>query len=200
MTLTIYHAKFARSVRLIWACEEMDVPYTIETVELRGDKKISPDVHPLQKVPAMIDGDVHMFESLAILDYILARYNDALRPKPDHPDYPAYLQWYHFGESTLAFPIMFAMAHRVLLPERARDEKLALWAQGEAEKAFEAMAAPLEKNEYLLPSGFSAADISCAYMLLLSKFSRIMGNAPEAVKAYFARIAERPAWKTATAA
>lgn len=201
MTLTIYHAKFARSVRVIWACEELGLPYEIEEVSLHHGRKApegDPNIHPLQKVPALKDGDVEMFESLGILDYIFARYKDELRPKPESDEYPAYCQWYHFGEATLAPYVTMALGHRALLPEKMRIEAMAGWGEREAKKCFALMAKPLETQDYLLPSGFSAADISCGYMLLLAKFAKIFDGAPEPVIAYFKRITERPAWKKAT--
>lgn len=199
MAFTIYHSKFARSVRIIWACEELGLPYETEIVTIHGSKdEENRNIHPLRKVPALKDGDVVMFESLAILDYIFARYDGSLRPDPAHEDFPAYCQWYHFGEATLAPYVTMAMGHRVLLPEQLRNETMAKWGEREAQKCFELMAEPLSKHDYLLPGGFSAADISCAYMMLLAKFAKIFGDAPEPVKAYFKRITERDAWKKAT--
>lgn len=202
MTLKIYHAQFSRSVRIIWACEELGLPYEVEKVSIHGFGEAPPvpgEIHPLQKVPALKDGDVTIFESLAILDYLFARHKDTLRPSPDSEDFPAYLQWYHFGEATLAPYITMAMGHRVLLPEAHRLEVMAKWGHREAKKCFEVMAEPLSRHDYLLPSGFSAADISCAYVMLLAKFAKIFDDAPEPVAQYFERITERPGWKKATA-
>ena len=91
-----------------------------------------------------------------------------------------------------------AMGHRLLLPEPHRIDAMAKWGAREAQKCFEIMAEPLSRHDYLLPSGFSAADISCGYMLLLSKFAKIFGDAPAPVAAYFERIKARPAWQKAT--
>lgn len=201
MTFAIYHSKFARSVRVIWACEELGLPYEIEPVSLHGMGEPTPgydEIHPLKKIPALKDGDVTLFESLAILDYIFGRYDDSLRPKPDSEHYAEYLKWFHFGEASLGQYVTMAMGHKVLLPEKLRIESMAKWATRESHKCFELMAEPLSKHDYLLPTGFSGADISCAYMILLAKFSKIFGDAPESVKAYFKRISERPGWQKAT--
>lgn len=201
MTFTIYHSKFARSVRVIWACEELGLPYEIEPYPLHGMGEQKPGydlIHPLKKIPALIDGDVTMFESLAILDYIFTRYNDALRPAPESEQFPEYLKWFHFGEASLGPVVTMAMGHKMLLPEKHRIETMAKWGEREAKKCFEVMAKPLVQQEYLLPTGFSGADISCAYMILLAKFAKIFDGAPEAVISYFDRIKERPAWQKAT--
>lgn len=201
MTITIYHAKFARSVRIIWACEELGLPYEIEQVKINQRGEETPGyelVHPLRKVPAMKDGDVVMFESLAILEYIFARYNVSLSRKPDSDEYPDYLKWFHFGEASLGPYVTMAMGHNLLLPEKLRIPAMSKWGEREAQRCFEVMAEPLSKHEYLLPSGFSGADISCAYMLLLAKFAKIFEGAPQSVIDYFDRIKERPGWQKAT--
>lgn len=199
MVMKIYHSKFARSVRVIWACEELGLPYELAPVSIHGPKEGTvANIHPLGKIPALQDGDIEMCESLAILDYIFARYDGSLRPDPDSEDYPAYLQWYHFGEASLGPYITMAMGHKVLLPEQFRIESMAKWGKKEAHKCFDAMAEPLSKHDYLLPTGFSAADISCGYMILLAKFAKIFDGAPEPVVAWFDRIAARPAWQKAT--
>ena len=55
-------------------------------------------------------------------------------------------------------------------------------------------------NDYLLPSGFSAADISVVYMLLLAKFAGMSKRFPEPVRAYFDRCIAREGWKAASEA
>ncbi|MEM9421440.1 MAG: glutathione S-transferase [Pseudomonadota bacterium] len=201
MTITIYHSPFARSVRVIWLCEEMELPYTIEEVENNRAFLSTPEyraINPMGRIPAMRDGDVLMAESMAIMEYLMAKHETDLDRKPDHPDFPAYLQWFHFGEATLAPYVTMALGHNRLLPEDHRIPAMGKWGEREAQHCFEVMNGPLSTHDYLLPSGFSAVDISVAYVLILAKFASVFDGAPAPVKAYFERICARPGWKKAT--
>lgn len=199
MTLRIHHAPLSRSVRVLWLCEELELPYEIVPATLGHQGKVPAEyfaTHPLGKVPALEDGPVVMFESIAIMEYISARYNPRLTRSVTDADFAAYLQWLHFGEASLGGYVTMALGHRVLLPEAHRIEAMAKWGDRETRKCLEALAVPLATQEYLLPSGFSAADISVGYMLLLAKFARVFDSSvPAPVQAYWDRISARPAWK-----
>ena len=89
--LTIYHAAGTRSMRVIWLCHELDLPLTIETVPFTAEFRASDEWRaksPSGKVPAMEDDGLVMFESGAMVDYILDRYGEGrLRPLPgSHED------------------------------------------------------------------------------------------------------------------
>jgi glutathione S-transferase len=203
MSISIYHAPFARSVRVRWQCLEQGLDHEIVPVKnnrafLASDEYRA--INPAGKIPAMKDGELILFESTAIQEYLLTKPGgDKLAPKPGDKLYGPFLQWLHFGEAGMGMYVTLALGHNKLLPEEHRIPAMAEYGRREAERCFEVLEGPLTANDYLLPSGFSAADISVAYMLLLAKFAGVFGNAPEPVKAYFARCTERPHWKTATA-
>ena len=203
MTLTIYHAPKSRSVRIVWLCEEAGIPYELKTFPVRGDYMASDDfgaVNPNRKVPAIEDDGIILFESVAIMEYLLAKHgHGSLAPAPsDSKAYGPYLQWLHYGEAGMGNYVTMALAHRALLPEAHRSEAMAAWGTAETKKTLDVLAGPLGAHDYLLPSGFSAADISVVYMLLLAKFAGMSKDFPEPVSAYFARCTERDAWKKAS--
>ena len=204
MTLTIYHAPKSRSVRIVWLCEEAGIPYELKTFPVRGDYMASDDfgaVNPNRKVPAIEDNGIILFESIAIMEYLLAKHRHGeLAPAPSDPKaYGPYLQWLHYGEAGVGNYVTMALAHRALLPEAHRSEAMAAWGTTETKKTLDVLAGPLSAHDYLLPSGFSAADISVVYMLLLAKFAGMSKDFPEPVSAYFARCTAREGWKAASA-
>ena len=74
----IYHVPGTRSIRAIWACEELGVPYEAVPVDFTPAFRNSPEwraISPTGKVPAMEDGDLVMFESGAMVDAILERHD-----------------------------------------------------------------------------------------------------------------------------
>lgn len=137
--LRLYHAPRTRSLRVRWLLEEMKLPYTLESVAFAqrpaGDEAYA-DIHPLRKVPALADKGRVMFESVAIMQYIMGRYGPTdLDVKPDEADYDLFLQWLHFGESGMIMPVTLLLAHTVLLPEKARSDVIARSAKADTVKA-----------------------------------------------------------------
>ena len=72
--LKVYHSQGARSLRVLWLCEEMGLPY--ETAEASFFKPSAEfkAANPLRTVPALQDGDVRMIESVAMMMYIMSKY------------------------------------------------------------------------------------------------------------------------------
>ena len=203
MTLTIFHSRFARSVRVRWLCEEMGLPYELKVVP-NGKKFLASDeyshIHPGAKIPAIDDDGLILFESTAIMEYLLTKPGgEALAPQPGDPLYGPYLQWLHYGEAGMGMYITLALGHNAMFPEDKRIPAMAKYGQREAEQIYKVLDLTLSKQDYLLPTGFSAADISVVYMLLLAKFAKIFNDAPQSLKDYFDRCTEREAWKVSTA-
>ena len=83
--LKVYHAPETRSVRILWLLEELGLQYEVEKHALGNPSMRSPEYlakHPLGRVPALEDGDIILYESCAIVQYILERHADGrLMPK-----------------------------------------------------------------------------------------------------------------------
>jgi glutathione S-transferase len=205
MDLVLYHAARTRSIRVRWALEEMELPYRLETVDW-SQKPVGGDayraVHPLNKVPALRDGDTTVLESMAIVQYLATKYGPtAIDLRTDEPDYGRYLTWLHFGEAGMTMPVTLLLAHTALLPEDSRNPKLAAWAKGETEKLLDFLAEDgLAGRDWLAGGRFTTADISVVYMLFLLKMIGQFDDAPAAVKAYWTRATARSTWAKATAA
>ncbi|MEZ5568898.1 MAG: glutathione S-transferase N-terminal domain-containing protein [Halioglobus sp.] len=81
--ITIHHSPMSRSTRVVWFCEEIGLPYALETVEMFSDAMKRPEylaVNPLGKVPAIEDDGFVLWETSAILQYL-----DAVRWQPPVP-------------------------------------------------------------------------------------------------------------------
>ena len=77
--LKIYHASMTRSLRVIWLCEELGLPIEVEPISFHPDFRFSEEWlarNPVGKVPVLEDGDFSMFESGAMVQYVLDRYGD----------------------------------------------------------------------------------------------------------------------------
>ena len=97
--LTLHHAPNSRAGRIVWLLEELGLEYNLNRMDfhprdLKSDEHRGR--HPLGRVPVLDDGDVSLYESGAIVEYLVARHSDgALKPAVDSPLYPEFLQWFH---------------------------------------------------------------------------------------------------------
>lgn len=104
--LTIYHIEGRRSERIVWLCEELGLPYTLEFKrgDVPGSMQTIRGVSPLMPVaPTVKYGDQVIVESAAIIEMLIARHGAGkLRPAVESPDFPYYLQWMHYAEGSFA--------------------------------------------------------------------------------------------------
>ncbi len=199
--LKLYHSPRTRSVRIYWLLEELGVPYELETLAFTPETLKTAaylKVHPLGKLPAIQDGDVAMFESGAILEYILEKYgDDRLAPAPGSPARGAFLQWVHFAEATAMPPLADIAQHMLFKPEAERIPAVVADGQARIAAVLAALANALTGKPYLLGSEFTGADIMMGYSLLLVKWFGLLTPEHPNVTAYLARLEQRPALQKA---
>ena len=69
------------------------------------------------RVPVLEDNDVTIYESGAIIEYIIAKYdNRGLKPDVEDKNFPDYLQWYHYCEGMVMPPMNVIVVHTIILP------------------------------------------------------------------------------------
>jgi glutathione S-transferase len=194
--LTLHHAPNSRSGRIVWLLKELDIPFELNAMrfhpeDLKSDAHRSR--HPLGRVPVLDDGDIRIWESGAIIEYILARYGEGrLKPAVDSPEFPAYLQWFHYTEGMVMPPINQIMVHTVLLPPERRDETVLGQSQRLLGRALLPINEALEGREYLAGE-FSAADIMLGHACIMSgRLGMITDEMPH-LAVYVGRLQTRPA-------
>lgn len=191
--LTIYHAPGTRSVRPLWLCYELDLPVAVEQVEFSPDYLKSAawrQISPAGKVPVMIDDGLRMYESGAMVQYILEKYgNGALQPAAGSAERAAYHQWCWFSEATLTRPLGLKLL-------RTPKEHFGVLVSEAAEKFFAALTmveAELEKRRFLVDDTFTAADIMMGYAIIIVE-SALDDNYPH-LRQYLNRLTARDAYQ-----
>lgn len=148
-------------------------------------------ISPAGKVPALVDGDLSMFESGAMVDYILERYgNGRLQPAPGTNESAAYRQWCWFAEATLVRPLGLV---RLL---RARDESIDTLideAEAKCRESLAAVESVLTDRPYLLGEDFSAADIMMGYSVAMAQ--PLLADRYPNLAAYVRRLMAREAYQ-----
>jgi glutathione S-transferase len=203
MTIRIYHVPRTRSIRVIWLCEELDVPYEIEPVDFSPEARASAEwrrLSPTGKVPVMADDGFTMFESGAMVQYVLERYGAGrLEPARGSAERAHFLQWCWFAEATLARPLGDMVHHLRLKPEAERIPAVVEDGRQRASLCLDAVESALDPGPYLLGDSFTAADIMMGYSLLLAKAVDLLDESWPRVWAYQSRLEARPGFVAAVA-
>jgi glutathione S-transferase len=153
--------------------------------------------HPLGRVPVLDDDDVSIYESGAIVEYVLERHkNGGLKPAGDSPLFPEYLQWFHYCEGMVMPPVNTIVVQTLLLPPDRRDETVLGQAQRLLTKALAPVDESLAGRDYLI-GDFSGADIMLGHACFMSNRLGCVPDEMANLKGYVERIAARPAFDKA---
>lgn len=201
--LKIHHLGHSQSERIIWLCEELGLPYELQRYTRDPVTILSPPelkaLHPLGAAPLMEDGDLLLAESAAIVEYIIVKHGGGrLKLGPDHPDYAAFLYWFHWSNGNLQ-PVMgrLMMLTRANLP---MEHPVRASAQGRLDRLMSLIEARLGEATYLAGSEFTAADIMSVFSLTTMRLFQPVDLEPyPSIRAYLQRIGERPAYRRAMA-
>ncbi len=193
--MKLYWAPQTRAQRAIWLLEEAGLDYDMELVDIRSpDRKDTPEFRaasPMGKVPAIIDGEVHMSESSAICLYVADRYAPGrLAPLAHDPMRGKFLYWLMYTPAVVE-PAMSEKFNNVPA-NRGRNG----W--GDFELMIETLDAALAGGKWILGDTFSVADVMLGSSAI---FMRMFEMLPESrnLGAYADRCMAREAWQRATA-
>lgn len=197
--LKLYFAPRTRSVRIVWLLEELELPYELERVEfLPTSSEFFVQKTPLGKLPTLVDGDVVMCESGAIVEYVLERYGAGrLAPPVGSPKRAAYLQWLHFAESTAFPPLGIVVWLTRYRDDAGSHERLIADARARAAAGLEFLERQIGENTYLIGDEFTAADVMMGFTLTAARLLGVLDERFPHVDAYLNRLQARPAFQKA---
>jgi glutathione S-transferase len=198
----LYHCQGARSLRCVWALEELGLDYELITLPFppRIFDKTYKDMNPLGTVPCLIDGDVTMTESAGICEYLGVKYGPTpLAVTPEEKEYGAYLNWLHRSDATLTFPQTLVFRYSALEPEERRQpqvvEDYRKWFLGR----WRSVETALETRDYLCAERFTMADICVGYALYFANTLGIKEAMTPNVKEWWGRLSARQGFQGASA-
>ena len=198
--LKIFHARGSRSLRVIWMAEEMGLDYELSPESIGRSSPEFIAVNPARALPAIVDGDVTMSESVAIVQYLAARYGPTpLAPETSDATYPAYLQYLIYGEGSLSAFLNPLVATRFLAPKDQQDNFTAGLCRTLFSRRVEALVGRLTTSPHLAGEVFTAADISVVYALNMGASLGLADDYPAPVADYWERVKTRPAYQMAIA-
>jgi glutathione S-transferase len=169
-----------------WLLEELQVPHELVRVEFKptADQFFIQDT-PTGKIPTLVDGDLVMAESGAMVEYILARHGRGrLAPAQDSPQWPVFLQWLHFAESTAFPPIGVYVWLTRYRPDAAAHAALIEAARQRVHSTLRPVESVLHDHAYLLGDSFSAADVMMGFTLLAASQLDLLAPEFDGIRQY----------------
>ncbi|MEB2285294.1 MAG: hypothetical protein B6D46_12725 [Polyangiaceae bacterium UTPRO1] len=199
--LKLYHAQLTRSVRIVWLLEELGVAYELVAVPFKPPRSSFEQDTPAGKFPTLDDDGMVMFESGAILEYLIEKYGRGrLAPPIGDPERGRYLQWVHFAEATAFPPLGDVARHTMFLPEADRLPQVAADGRMRAKNALDVLERALQDKHYLVGGELSGADIMMGYLVMAARMLGCVGAEHANIAAYWDRLAARPGFQKALSA
>jgi glutathione S-transferase len=198
--MKLYHCADARSLRPLWALEELGAEYELVNMAFppRATYPGYLNINPLGTVPTFVDGEVTLTESTGICHYLGEKFAPTdLRVDPSEPAYGAYLNWMYRSDATLTFPQTIVLRYTRLEPKERRlpqaAEDYTVWYLSR----LRSVEAALEDREFLCAGRFTMADIAIHYALFLGETLGLAERYKPRSRDYLERLKERPAFRRA---
>lgn len=199
MPITLHHLERSRSTRILWLLEELGLPYEL-VIHRRSPEQRAPEalkqVHPLGKAPTLVDGDLVMAESSAILRYLNRTYGDSrFSPPFGTPEEARHDEWFDYVEGSAAPFVMVALLGALTggLPEGMQAI-----ANTELATHFNHISATVAQQRFLMGDRITLADIQMSYTLELAAGVGLLDAYPE-LQAYLARLKQETGYVAAIA-
>jgi len=197
--ITIYGVSASRAIRSLWAIEETGIAYEHVATHYFNDSKTKEyqTVNPNGRIPALVDGETALFESMAINLYLTKHYAPALYPTEALNEAKA-IQWSVWAISEIE-PLQMQIVVQKFFTGGNPDQAV-------IEAAIESLARPLkvleshlEGRDFLLGESFTIADLNLAAVMLLMRSIRFDFDAFPNVTDWLARCWSREALARAEA-
>ncbi|MDP6374282.1 MAG: glutathione S-transferase family protein [Pseudomonadales bacterium] len=166
--ITLYGTSASRALRSLWAIEEVGVEYEHVPTHFTEDSK-TPEylaINPNGRIPALIDGDLVLFESMAINQYLARTYGGDLYPD-GAPDQARAMQWSVWGISEIEPLQMQIVIESLFKTPETRDTDVIARAKEGLNRPLAVLNDHLAGRDYLLGENFSFADLNVAGVMLL---------------------------------
>ena len=176
------------------ALEELELPYEVIRIDISKDEQFAPDfleISPSNKIPAIVDGDIAMMQSGAILLY-LAEKTGRLTPAYGTPAYWTMVQWLMWQMSEQG--PMLGQAHHFLKFNRGVSDYAEKRYGGEAQRLYRVLNKRLDGREHVVDE-LTVADIAIWPWVARFEYQQIDLEDYPNVYDWYLRLAERPAFR-----
>ena len=199
--MKLYGYRNGRTLRALWALEEVGAQYEYVEVDLFQSEGREPTflaLNPAGKVPVLDDGGLIITESAAICMHLAEKHpQSALLPPPATAERTACYKWVSFVITELDPPLWTIAKHRFALPAERRVPEVIKTASWEFKQAATILSTEIAGRRYLVANRFSVADILAGHTLLWARSAK--QPLSESLTAYLEDLLARPAVSRARA-
>ena len=191
--MRLYGIAGSRALRSIWAAEEVGVDFDLVHTHFMDESK-TPEylaINPNGRIPALVDGDLTLVESMAINLYLARKYGGDLYPS-DGALQALAVQWSFWGITELEQSLLQILIHTVMLPEEHRDPARAETGRADLVRPLRVLDAALADREHLLAGDFTIADLNVASVLSMASMVRFDLSAYANADEWLGRCTSRP--------
>ncbi|MEC9345009.1 MAG: glutathione S-transferase family protein [Pseudomonadota bacterium] len=198
--LVVHHLNNSRSQRILWLLEELGLAYDLKQYQRDKQTNLAPPelkaIHPLGKSPVLTDNDRVIFESGAIIDYVIRHHGGGrLQPDPASADYDTYQIWLHYAEGSAMVPFLLNL-YVSRLGEAGKPLHPRI--HGEVANHLSYVNGALADRDFLLGADLSGADINLSFIGEIAGVYGFRKDYPN-IDRWVRRMHARPAWQKALA-
>ena len=201
--IKLHFCSNSRASRVLWLLEELGLEYQLNKIKFHPSELKSEShrkLHPLGRVPVLEDNETILYESGAIIEYLIERHSDGkLKPSKVDKLFPNYLQWFHYCEGMIMPPMNTIVVHTLILPEERRNEEVLRQAKNLLSKSLKPVEEILSKNEYLI-GPLSGVDFMLGHALFMSNKLNCVEESMINIKRYLELLNSREKFKFAVSA
>jgi glutathione S-transferase len=211
--IVVHHLNNSRSQRVLWLLEELGVPYEVKRYERDAKTMLAPPallaVHPLGKSPVIVDGEVTVAESGAIVEYLIDHYGAGrLIPPAGTPQRLRYTYWLHYAEGSAMPPLLLKLVFDRVAnspapwPISVVARRIAKTVQTgfigpQLKRHLDYMESELAAHPWFAGEEFTAADVQMSFPLEAAASRAGLNSSRPHLMAFLDRIHARDAYKRA---
>jgi glutathione S-transferase len=211
--VVVHHLNNSRSQRVLWLLEELGVPYEVKRYERDAKTMLAPPsllaIHPLGKSPVIVDGDITVAESGAIIEYLVGKYGDGrLLPPAGTAQRLRYTYWLHYAEGSAMTPLLLKLvfdrvaANPAPWPVSTIARRIAATVTNSfiapnLKRHLDFIETELNSNTWFAGEQFTAADMQMSFPLEIAVARAGLGASRPKSSAFLERIHARDGYQRA---
>ncbi len=195
--ITLYGSARTSAGRCLWCLEETGVAYENKNVDMRAKEHKSEaflKINPNGKVPAMVDGEINLFESMAINFYLADKYKPELLGTTPEERALSY-QWSFWSSAELQDPIIQVFIQKVFMPEDKRSQVVIDENMAKIPALLTTLDNALTSKTYLNGKTFTLADLNTMSVVSIAAHIGLNLSQYKNIDSWMKAISDRPAYQ-----